>query len=301
MDWIFFALLAPLFWTINNYVDKYTLGKITKNIHDFMFFSSLTGWIFAPLFMILFGVPLLSVNSLVPILLGVALVYSYGLYGKALESNETSRVVILFNLTPVFILVLGFLFLGQTLVQKDFLAFVLILIGAVVISYQKPAEQSLFTFSKSLIWIIAAVVVWSVMFLFADWMLEKMSFVTFITFEIIGVALSSLVMLAIPLQRKQIISALKISTPKKYIWFLFNNSIDLFGQMSMRKALAVAPVAGLVTVVTQIQSLYAIVVGLVVSVVFPNIFPEDKSLQGLATKILGAALMFAGMYVLFLM
>jgi drug/metabolite transporter (DMT)-like permease len=264
-----------------------------------MFFSSITGWLFAPLLALLFGLPPLSALSIIPVILGVSLIYSYGLYGKALESNETSRIVLLFNLTPVVIFVLGFLFLGQKLSGTDLVAFVLILAGAFAVSYQKQSSGGI-KLNPGMVWILAAIILWSIMFLVADWTLGQMPFSEFIVFEAVGTALAGLIMICITPQRLQIAEGLRGVTYKKFLWFLGNNSIDLLGQMSMRMALSLASVAALVTVVTQVQSLYAILLGIVLASVYPASFAEDKTPQGLLIKICAGLVMFAGFYVLFL-
>ena len=65
-------------------------------------------------FFIFTGIPELSIYSLIPIITGIMLIYSYGFYGKALEQGDTSALVILFKLIPVITLLLAFAFLGQT-------------------------------------------------------------------------------------------------------------------------------------------------------------------------------------------
>ena len=85
MNWILLALLAPLFWASSNFVDKYILSKYAKGIFDFLFFSTITSWIFFVGLMVFIGLPDFTVYSWIPILTGMTLIYSYGFYGKALE------------------------------------------------------------------------------------------------------------------------------------------------------------------------------------------------------------------------
>ncbi len=68
---------------------------------------------------------------------------------------------------------------------------------------------------------------------------------------------------------------------------------------TMKKAISIAPSVGLVTVVTQVQSFYGIILGLVFTLLFPKIFNEDISKKGLARKMIGAVLMFAGIWLIF--
>ncbi|MEK7073052.1 MAG: EamA family transporter [Patescibacteria group bacterium] len=294
MHWILLSLLGPLFWALSNFVDKYILGKHTKGIFDFLFFSTITSWFF---FVILFGfvgMPELTVYSWIPILTGVFLIYSYGFYAKALEQGDTSALVILFKLIPVVTLILAFIFLGQTLSSHELLGFFIVLVGATIVSFEKSRG----VFIKGFGMILIAIFMWSVMTLFIDYGLTKMSFWDYFLLDTLGSALAGLTLFVIPAMRRQIIDGLKTATMGKYVWFSGNNLLDFFGQMSVKKALAIAPSAGLVMVVTQVQSFYAIVIGIVLTLLIPKIIKEDISRFTLVKRFVGALIMFSGVYIL---
>jgi len=296
MNWILLSLLAPLFWALSNFVDKYTLGKYTKGIFDFLFFSTITSWIFFVIIFIFIGMPELSLYLLIPIITGIMLVYSYGFYGKALEKNDTSVIVILFKLIPIITVILAFVFLNQTLSSKELLGFVIILIGAVIVSFEKKKGIIIKGFGMILI----AILMWSVMTLIIDYGLTKMSFWDYFMLDNLGSALAGLTMFIIPSMRKQIVEGVKTARTKKYVWFSGNNIIDFFGQMSVKKAFAIAPSAGLVMVVTQVQSFYAILIGVLLTIFIPHVIKENISVNVLIKKFVGAVIMFSGIYVLFI-
>ena len=294
MDWIFLSLLAPLFWASSNFVDKYILGKYTKGISDFVFFSTITSWLFFAVMFPFVGTPELSIYSLIPIATGMILVYSYGFYGKALEQGDTSSLVILFKLIPVVTVILAFAFLGQTLSSNELVGFVIVLAGATIISFEKTKG----IFIKGFGMILIAILMWSVMTLFVDYGLTKMSFWDYFMLDNLGSALAELTMFIIPSIRRQVIEGIKTAQLGKYIWFSWNNVLDFLGQMSIKKALAIAPSAGLVTVVMQVQSFYAIIIGVLLTLFIPHIIKEDISTNTLIKKIVGAVIMFSGIYIL---
>lgn len=294
MNWFFFSLLAPLFWASSNFVDKYILGKYTKGIFDFVFFSTITSWIFFAVIFLFVGTPELNIYSLIPIATGMILIYSYGFYGKALEQGDTSSLVILFKLIPVITVVLAFAFLGQTLSSNELIGFVIVLAGATVISFEKTKG----IFIKGFGMILIAILMWSVMTLFIDYGLTKMSFWDYFMLDNLGSALAGLTMFIIPSIRRQVIEGIKTAQLGKYVWFSWNNVLDFFGQMSIKKALAIAPSAGLVTVVMQVQSFYAILIGVLLTLFIPHIIKEDISARTLIKKVIGAAIMFLGIYIL---
>ncbi|RJQ14033.1 hypothetical protein C4553_01760 [Candidatus Parcubacteria bacterium] len=295
MNWVLLSLLAPLFWAVSNFVDKYILGKYTKSIYDFLFFSTITSW---ALFLILFlfiGMPELTIYSWIPIATGVILIYSYGFYGKALEQGDTSSLVILFKLIPVFTVILAFIFLGQALSTNELIGFFIVLIGATMVSLERTKSF----FIKGFGMILIAIVMWSVMTLFIDFGLTKMSFWDYFLLDNLGSALAGLTLFIVPTMRKEVIDGIKTATGGKYFWYSWNNMLDFFGQMSIKKALAIASSAGLVTVVMQVQSFYAIVIGILLTLFVPHIIKEDIAVKTLTKKVIGAAIMFSGVYILF--
>ncbi|OGN26820.1 MAG: hypothetical protein A3B17_00255 [Candidatus Yanofskybacteria bacterium RIFCSPLOWO2_01_FULL_45_72] len=294
INWILLSLLAPLFWAFSNFVDKYILGKYTKGIFDFLFFSTITSWVFFICLLAFIGLPDFTIYSWIPIFTGMTLIYSYGFYGKALEQGDTSTLVILFKLIPVVTVILAFIFLGQSLSSNEFLGFIVILVGAIIVSL----ERSKNFFIKGFGMIFIAIIIWSIMTLFIDYGLTKMSFWHYFLLDNLGSALAGPTLLIIPSMRRQVINGLKTAVASKYIWFSWNNLLDFFGQMSIKKALAVAPSAGLVMVVMQVQSFYAIIIGVFLTIFIPHIIKEDISGRTLVKKFVGALVMFSGVYLL---
>lgn len=294
MNWILLSLLAPLFWASSNFIDKYILGKYTKGIFDFVFFSTISCWFFFAVLLGFLGLPEFDAYSLIPILTGVILIYSYAFYGKALEQGDTSTLVVLFKLIPVLTVVLAYVFLGQALSANELLGFTIVLAGAVMVSL----ERSKGIFFRGFGMILIAIFMWSVMTLLVDYGLTKVSFWDYLMLDTLGSALAGLPLFLIPSMRKQVVDGLKTAVAGKYIWFAGNNILDFFGQMSIKKALSLAPSAGLVTVVMQVQSFYSIIIGILLTLFLPNIIKENITRTALIKKSLGALIMFLGVYVL---
>lgn len=296
MNWILLSMVAALFWALSNFVDKYVLDKYSKGIYDFLFFSTITSWFLFAGILLFIGMPDLTVYSWIPLFTGAVLVYSYGFYARALEQGDTSSLVILFKLIPVMTVVLAYIFLGQTLSANELLGFVVVLAGATIVSLEKGG----YFFIKGFGMILIAILIWSGMTLFIDFGLTKMSFWDYMLLDTLGSALAGPTLLIIPAMRRQVIDGLKTAVLAKYLWFNGNNLLDTIGQMGIKKALAIAPSAGLVTVVMQVQSFYAIIIGILLTLFLPHIIKEDISVKNLVKKSIGAIIMFSGVYILLL-
>lgn len=292
--WIILALIGPIFWASSNFVDKYVLDRYTKGIYDFVFFSTITSWLFSLIILIFNGLPTLNWYSLIPIGTGIALAYSYGFYGKALERGDTSSVVILFKLIPVVTTSLAFIFLGQSLSPVQIFGFVLVLTGAMIVSFNKRQGSFINGFG----YVLISILMWSIMTLFIDYGLTKMSVWDYLSLDSLGTGLAGLIMFISPNIRHRLIESIKTATSTKYIWFSGNNLLDIVGQTLIKGALSIAPAAGLVTVVMQVQSFYVIAIGLLLTYFVPHIIKEDISSTTLAKKTIGAVIMFLGIYTL---
>lgn len=297
-NWIFFALLAPLLWAIANFIEKYSLGEYTKDAHDFIFFGSLLSWVLFLFLSIIFGLPELSILWLPPIILGMLFIGAYWFYAKALRITETSQLIISFKLIPVLTLLFAFLFLGQNLSNLDALAFVIVLVGTVLVSVEKVEGASRITEGTK--WIAGAIFIWGAMFVGVDWALTKVSFWHYLTLEVLGTSIAGTAFMLLPQIRNDLIASVKTATFGKYFWFGLTKVCDFLGQILIKKAFVLGSSAGLVTVVMQVQSAYGIIIGVVLTLWLPQVIKEDISKESLSKKIVGTAIMFAGICLLFL-
>src|SRR6266404_1298409 len=114
MNWFLIALLAPALWSVTNHIDKYVISKYFKggSVGAAILFTCFISLIFIPLSFLfdrnIFAIPLkyillISFNGSL---------YVLGLlpYILALNKDEASIVVPLFQTIPIFTYVLGFIF-----------------------------------------------------------------------------------------------------------------------------------------------------------------------------------------------
>ena len=143
MNWFFIALAAPALWAISNHFDKYLLAKYIKQggTGALIIFSSLIGLVIAGL-IVAFDTSVLSIpfgHALLLILGGVIYILAILLYLYALHRDETSIVVPLWQLIPVFSYVLAYFVLGERLTSIQIMGSLLIIAGSVLISLElKP-------------------------------------------------------------------------------------------------------------------------------------------------------------------
>jgi len=300
MTWLHYALLAPFFWTLTNFIDKYSLHKFIRSSVDYLFFATITSWIFLFGIVIFFGLPTWSIWSLLGIGTGILLNYSYYFYINALKYTDTSQLIIFFQGIPVVTVLLEFIFFRTQFGLVGLAALLLVVVGGLVMSLENIDVKSngLFKLNKSTGWIAVSVLMWSLVFLFAGKIMNYLDFWSYFFYENLGFAISGIILLLFKNSRNEIVSSLKEAKMEKYAWFAVNNFLDFLGQMSIKFALALSATVGAVTIAIQIQSVYGILIGLFFTLFFPLVLKEDLSRLSLLQKCFGAVFIFAGVYLL---
>src|SRR3989344_8493125 len=108
MNWFFVAILAPLFWSVNTHFDKFILSKYSKGrcVGSVFLFSTFFSVIFSVVLLVLRYAEITSYSSFQNFLLFLipGFLNAFGLYFylQSLKKEESSIVVALFQLSPVF-------------------------------------------------------------------------------------------------------------------------------------------------------------------------------------------------------
>src|SRR3989338_4159977 len=136
--WIYFVLIAEMIWAFTSLFDKIILSKgHIKNPFVFVVFNGLMN------VFLVFLLPFFDFGYLKPLDIfiamaaGVFLTIGIVFYYKAVQLEEISRVLMLWQLIPIFVLVISFLFLGEVLTRNDFIGFLFLFIAGMVVSYKE--------------------------------------------------------------------------------------------------------------------------------------------------------------------
>ena len=118
-NWIYFVLIAQFIWAFCSLIDKFVISKEhIKSPAVYVVLNGLTNLFLVFLLPFAEFEPLNLANFLVALLAGISFSISVTLYYKAVQYDEISRVVMLFQLTPIIVLVLSNLFLGEIFLLK---------------------------------------------------------------------------------------------------------------------------------------------------------------------------------------
>lgn len=295
MNWLFFALLAPLIYAIVVDVDKYILEKEIPDYRGMPIYSAMAASIFGIILWVTTGFPILSLrDSLLIILTGMLTVWGLATYFKALSDDEASKVTIFFQMTPVIILVMSYFFLKEAISFNQFLGFLLILFATTFISVGKKGIA--LSLSSSFFLILFTDFLWASAYVLFKFVVNANSFSRVISYESMGIALGGLVLYVFfPSIRKSFLKARKKIKKRVFGFIFLNESIFVLSRLCTYLAISLGPVA-LVEVVAGTQVFFAILYGAILTLLAPKIFKEDISREGLVKKLAMGGFVLIGLY-----
>lgn len=142
MEWLTFAFLGTVFFTVAGVLDKLLLSSYTDDSNAYIVCQVLASQLFTiPVFLIV-GANFVYPQSLIALLFGSLQVFPSFFYMKALQIEETSKVTALEYVYPLFVFIGSALLLGEVLELKHCVGGLLLLVGTLLISYKKKGSGS---------------------------------------------------------------------------------------------------------------------------------------------------------------
>lgn len=136
MLWLPLALASYIFWGIGNILDKYLLSHYFKNPYVFGVLPCLFGGFgVVAAFFVNFYFFDFNTTALVALAAFMFFVASI-IYCKVLSKEDVSRVAVLLDFICVITLVLAWIFIDEKLNTQQFIAFFLIFLGGIVVSFK---------------------------------------------------------------------------------------------------------------------------------------------------------------------
>jgi drug/metabolite transporter (DMT)-like permease len=301
MNWFIIAIIAPFLFSISNYIDKYLVSKYFKNSGPgaLVIFSSLIGLFLLPI-IYLFQPSVINIGlgfAVLMIFNGFLYIITLIPYLYALQRGDASTVVPLYQLIPAFTYGLGLIFLKESLTILQVTASLLIIIGAMGISF----EYSLGKFKinkKSLLLMVLSCFLIALNLIIFKFVAIRESFWTTSFWEYIGFSICALFLLIfIGSYRKQFISLFKNNKFKILSINAINEIINIIGKIIINFVSLLIPVT-LVSVVGGIQPFFVLTLGVLLTLFFPDIIKEKIGKKYLFQKVFAIILMFAGVYLL---
>jgi len=298
-SWIFIAMLAPILFALSTFIDKFVLSRYFKSSSNALVAYSGLIAIPAIILIYLFNPKVININSSTALLIVLNSFLYIGYffpYYAAIKRADASSVIPLFQMIPIFNLVLAFLILHEKLSLIQLGAFFLIIIGALTLSLDFKKKFSL---RKDVIYfmLFASFIVALNITLFKFFAIST-DFWTTSFWQYLGFLIFSIILLLIfKKTRKQFLDSFSENKIPIISLNIFNEIINLGGVIISSYAILLAPIA-LVSSINGLVPVFVFIIGLVLSFFFPKIIKEDTTRFTIIKKIVALALIFIGGYIL---
>lgn len=301
MNWFLIALLPPIFWSITNHFDKYLLSRYFKGggVGALMVFSSLIGLLLLPIIVLLHPAVLqVSISSIFIAINGFFYVLAVLPYFYALQKDEASICVPLFQLIPVFSFILSFLILGETLNNIQLIGGLLIMISAIAISLDLTDGKKI-KFKKEVFWyMVLSSFLFALNFILFKFFAIQSDFWFTSFWEYVGFAIfAAFLLIIVKSYRVQFFNVLKINRVTVLGLNGINEVVNIIAKVSFNLASLLTPVT-LVWIVNGTQPFFVFIYGIILTLLFPKISQENITKKVLLQKSIAIVIMFIGAYLI---
>ena len=295
--WLFIIILSYLFFSLSSFGDKLVLSsRANPKLYTFYvgFLSILVVFLIP---FIKFDFP--SFTALIWIILE-AIVYLLALYSMflALEKFDVSRVIPTIGaIQPMLILVLTWIFWGPQIMRKmDFLAFIMLFLGSIIISMEKTQKITVDFLKLSMF----SSLMFSLDYVFSKFIFLNQPFLQGIIWMRIFSFLFVLIFLFSKEFRKEVFTKQTILDKKRGFVFLFAQLSGGIAYFLQSFAISLVPIAYLAVInsLRGVQYIFLFIITLFFSFLFPKILKEKVSKKIIIQKTISILLIVSGLAIL---
>ena len=301
---VIMAITASFLWSITNHIDKFMVSGIDESassIKTLLVFSTLiTGIVLSPIWLIVnnFSVGISTISLICVLSASLVYIISTYFYFKALDKNDASIVIVMFQLIPVFSYILTLIFFKESLTVNQFIGSIIIMLSAILISIDFEEKNNK---SKK----IALILMTSSSFFFAlhyflfDIAMRDSSYNSCAFWFQIGFLILGIILISIKSFRETFIKAVK-TNGKRYISLnVVSRALSLSGNLLVNYANLIIPLA-LANVLNGFQGAFVFILGILGVKLLPKYFKENLNKRVVIQKIVCIILSIIGLVVIFI-
>jgi len=312
MQWFILALIASILWAVVVIVDKFILTHYIKDAVSYQVFLTLT---MLPFLIFLLPFTSHSTNSSTPtilpviiILLGVAMGLVFVLYNKALMIEEVSRVTPLFYLSPLFVLLFSFMFIGEGLSLRRYVGIGLMVFSAISVSvslrgrnrdsHRQSHSHSLhIALSPALLMILVLDIMNAGKDVISKLILSHLDYLSYLFWFLLGNIAGRPFLLLIPHNREKTLMIIKTLPPKVYLLSFISSSLAWAGYVLYFKAVSMTYIS-LVSAIPTTQPFLVFIFATLLGLFYPGLIEEKTDRRSLTIKGIAAVSVLIGAYLI---
>lgn len=302
--WYLYALAGPATWALLNHLDKYLLGRFFREDAAgpvLVVFTGLAGIIIATA-ILLFGASVFTLAPWQAVFLvgaGALLVGSYVPYMIAMQRDEASIVASLYRLAPIFVFVLSYVVLGESLRLKQIIGGFVTIFGSILLMIDPNKGRHRIDLVTFCLMCAACLMNACTVVIFKYVALEA-SFWRSAFWEYIGSGIFSVTLICgVPSYRNALLALLRSRDACVLVPITVSGeALNLMANLAVAFAGLMAPLA-LVSLVTGLHPFFVLGYGILFTCFLPAFGRERLTSHRIVWKIVAIGMMCAGMAVTF--
>ena len=300
---IFITIFASFLWGITNHIDKFMISGIDESgssVKTLLVFSTLVaGIVLSPIWLIVskFSVSISNISLVCVLLSSIVYILATYFYFKALEKNDASIVVVMFQLIPVFSYVLALIFFKENLVLKQIIGSILIILSAVLISFDFEEKNNK---SKCLALVLMTLssLFYAIYFFLFDIGIRNSSYNSCAFWLQIGFLIQGIIFIWFKNFRSIFIRAIKNNGTRYFSLNITNEVINLIANLLVNFANVTIPLA-LANVLNGFQGAFVFILGVIGVKLLPKYFKENMSKKIIVQKVSCIIISILGLIIMF--
>ena len=291
MEWYFLALLTPALWAINNVFIKFLRTNKFPSYLSMLFAFSSMDTIFALMISLFCPIMVYLPYSLFAFTAGLLPMVAFWFYSKALAKEEITRVITLFQLIPVFVVILSFLFLEEILGIQKYIGIGLIVVGSILISQKNSSSKQ----SSGVLKLMAPFGIIIAVYTIVDKiLLGFLNYWSVFFWNIVGTFCGVLILLlSMPSMRKQALEVIVIAGERSFFLTFIGEGLYVSGTICSLAALSLVD-ASLASPIFALQPFFVFFLMIFLSIFYPGILKEEVNTSTVFSKLASIVLMFVG-------
>ena len=297
------TIFASFLWGITNHIDKFMISGIDESgssVKTLLVFSTLVaGIVLSPIWLIIskFSIGISNISLLCVLLSSFVYILATFFYFKALEKNDASIVVVMFQLIPVFSYILALIFFKENLALQQIIGSILIILSAVLISFDFEERNNKSKWLALILMALSSLLYATYFFLF-DIGIRNSSYNSCAFWLQIGFLIQGIILICFKNYRSTFIKAIKNNGQKYFSLNITNEVINLIANLLVNFANVTIPLA-LVNVLNGFQGAFVFILGFIGVKLLPKYFKENISKKIVVQKVSCIIISIVGLIIMF--
>jgi drug/metabolite transporter (DMT)-like permease len=271
---------------------------LEKRLSSFSYFVTFVppALVFSICVLLFFPTNLFSIPYAIAFLAGLISAGGYFFYAVSIRKEEASRIAALTSLAPAFVAFLAVILVNEIFPPKSYIGIALMILGSVLISYNRHHLNKIIPLSLVLV-LIAANFSYGLVQTLAKVSLDQISFWSFLMMFMFGRYVVAFPGLAIPSVRRKFTSEVRELGINFALTLASGSIMWSLGLVFLFYAASLGPIT-LVSTTGLISPLFTLFFAILMTKYLPKVLKEEIDKKAVALKLVAIVLILLGTYLI---